>query len=188
MCAQKCCVEEHSLDSSRLVCMHDDRRCPSDDWAEGRRFAAGAPRWGRRTHPAHTQDAQSIIHKEALCTKSVNLVDVMSVVVNVINSILSRSLHHRQFQALVDEVNVQYGDLLYFCESRSHAVPCVRPAEGDRHIRPAMARSPSPADGHDYAPECPQREASGQRHSRNKHARTHRRLRGKAAIVVGAIG
>ena len=52
-----------------------------------------------------------IIHKEALCAKSANLVDVMSVVVKVVNSILSRSLNHRQFQALVDEVDVQYGDL-----------------------------------------------------------------------------
>ena len=34
------------------------------------------------------------------------------------SSILSRSLNHRQFQALVDEVDVQYGDLLYFCEVR----------------------------------------------------------------------
>ena len=50
-------------------------------------------------------------------------------------------------------------------ESRSHAVPFVWPAEGDRHLssseesslhwsvfRLAMARSPSPADGHHYAP------------------------------------
>ena len=42
----------------------------------------------------------------------------MGVVVKVVNSILSRSLHHRQFQALVDEVNVQYSDLLYFCKVR----------------------------------------------------------------------
>ena len=42
----------------------------------------------------------------------------MSVVVKVVNSILSRSLNHRQFQALVDGVDVQYGDLLYFCEVR----------------------------------------------------------------------
>ena len=53
-----------------------------------------------------------IIHQEALCAKSANLVDVMSVVVKVVNSILSRSLNHRQFHALVDEVDVQYGDLL----------------------------------------------------------------------------
>ena len=42
----------------------------------------------------------------------------MSVVAKVVNSILSRSLNHRQFQALVDEADVQYGDLLYYCEVR----------------------------------------------------------------------
>ena len=51
-----------------------------------------------------------------------------------------------------------------------------------------MARSPSPADGHHCAPERPQREAAGQRHSRNRQARTHHRLRGKVVIVGDAIG
>ena len=46
----------------------------------------------------------------------------------------------------------------------------------------------SPADGRHYAPERPQPEAAGQRHSRNRHARTHHHPRGKAAIVGGAIG
>ena len=59
-----------------------------------------------------------IIHQEAMRARSANLVDVMSVVVKVVNSILSRSLNHRQFQALVDEVDVQYGDMFYFCEVR----------------------------------------------------------------------
>ena len=51
-----------------------------------------------------------------LCAPSLPTSAVMSAVVKVVNSILSRSLNHRQFQALVDEVDVQYGDLLYFCE------------------------------------------------------------------------
>ena len=62
------------------------------------------------TEPIHRM--HRIIHQEAMCAKSANLVDVMSVVVKVVNSILSRSLNHRHFQALVDEVDVQYGDLL----------------------------------------------------------------------------
>ena len=68
------------------------------------------------TQPIHKMHC--IIHQEAVCAKSANLVDVMSVVVKVVNSILSRSLNHRQFQALVDEADVQYGDLLYYCEVR----------------------------------------------------------------------
>ena len=64
-----------------------------------------------------------VIHQEALCAKSTNLVDVMSVVVKVVNSILSRSLNHRQFQTLVVEVDVQFALLLQssLAESMSHA-------------------------------------------------------------------
>ena len=108
------CVE-CSLGSSRLVCGTTD----------------GAPAMiGQKNNAAsllvrhceaagHTQPIHKmhcIIHQDALYAKSVNLVDVMSVVVKVVNCILSRSFNHRQFQALVDEVDVQYGDLLYFAK------------------------------------------------------------------------
>lgn len=59
-----------------------------------------------------------IIHQEALCAKSATLVDVMSVVVKSVNAILSGSLKHRQFQALLEEASANYGDLVYFCEVR----------------------------------------------------------------------
>ena len=68
------------------------------------------------TKPIHKMHC--IIHQEALRSKSANLADVMTVVVKVVNSILSRSLNHRHFHTLVDEVDVQYGDLFYFCEVR----------------------------------------------------------------------
>ena len=41
---------------------------------------------------------------------------------------------------------------------------------------------------HARTPERPQRDTAGQRHSRNRHARTHHRLQDKDAIVGGAIG
>ena len=69
-----------------------------------------------------------IKYKNCARAKSANLVARR-------NSILSRSLNHRQFQALTDEVNVQYGDLRSsLAESRSHAAPCAWPAEGDRNL------------------------------------------------------
>ena len=40
----------------------------------------------------------------------------MSVVVKVVNSIASRSPNHPQFHTLLDEVNANYCDLLYFYE------------------------------------------------------------------------
>ena len=48
----------------------------------------------------HTQfihKVHCILHQESLCAKSASVVNVMSVVVKVVNSILSRSLNHCQF-------------------------------------------------------------------------------------------
>ena len=68
------------------------------------------------TQPIHK--VHCIIHQECLCSKSANLTDVMSDVVQIVNFILLCSLNHRQFQALMYEVNVHYCDLFYFCEVR----------------------------------------------------------------------
>ena len=117
MCAQKCCVEQYFLDSSRLVGVTTDGAPAMNGQKKGAASLLGCHcEAAGYTHPIHKMHI--IIHQEALCAKSANLVDIMSVVVKVVNSILYRSLNHRQFQAVVDEVNVQYGDLLYFCEVR----------------------------------------------------------------------
>ena len=111
------CVEHHSLDLSRLVCVTTDG-APA---MVGEKKGAASLLVRHCVAAGHTQPIHKvhcIIHQEALCAKSANLVEVMSVVVKVVNSILSRSLKHRQFQALMDEVNAHYGDLLYFCEVR----------------------------------------------------------------------
>ena len=68
---------------------------------------------------AHTKDALHHSPRGFVCqlpAKSLNVVGVVSVVVKVVNSILSRSLNHRQFQALVDEVDVQYGVCFTFAK------------------------------------------------------------------------
>ena len=93
-------------------CPRDDRRCPA---IIGQKKGATSLLVRQCEAAGHTQSIYKmhcIIHQEALRAKSANLVDVMSVVVKVVNAILSRSLNHRKFQALVDEVDMQYGDLL----------------------------------------------------------------------------
>ena len=55
-----------------------------------------------------------IIHQEALCTKSLNLKEVMDVVVKTVNLILSRGLNHRQFHQFLLEAQAEFGDLTYF--------------------------------------------------------------------------
>ena len=162
-------------------------------------------RFHERNYASPIHKMHCVIHQEALCAKSANLVDVMSVVVKVVNytpspeAWITASSRHWLSRSTCN--------LLYFCKVRwqsrwaMHVVPCMRPVEGDRHLsssedsslrwsvlRPAIARSPSPAEGHDNGTERPQREAAEQIHPSNRQARTQHRLRGKVTIVGGAAG
>lgn len=108
------CVEQHSLDLSCLVCMTiNSSQVMIWEKSAASLLVHHCEAIGH-TQPIHK--VHHIIHHEALYAKSGNLVDVISVVVKVISSILSCSLNHCQFQVLLDEVNVHYNDLLYFCD------------------------------------------------------------------------
>lgn len=58
-----------------------------------------------------------ILHQEALCCKSLNMDNVMKVVIQTVNFIRSRSLNHRQFDSLLREKDHIYG-LPYHTEVR----------------------------------------------------------------------
>nr|XP_022915286.1 general transcription factor II-I repeat domain-containing protein 2A-like [Onthophagus taurus] len=57
-----------------------------------------------------------IIHQEALCSKKIEFQNVMKVVVSTVNCIKSRGLNHRQFKQFLDDIESEYGDLLYYTE------------------------------------------------------------------------
>lgn len=59
-----------------------------------------------------------ILHQEQLCAKTVGLKNVMRDVVCIVNNISSKALSHHQFKALLDEMDAQYGDVLYHQEVR----------------------------------------------------------------------
>ena len=59
-----------------------------------------------------------IIHQEALCAKHVPMNEVMQTVIKTVNFICSRAVNHRQFQQLLQEMDSEYGDLLFFSEVR----------------------------------------------------------------------
>ena len=63
---------------------------------------------------------QCIIHQEVLASKGTHLdmTGLMSTVVKIINFVLARGLNHHQFRSLLEEMNAQYQDLVYFCEIR----------------------------------------------------------------------
>ncbi|KAG0727706.1 General transcription factor II-I repeat domain-containing protein 2A [Chionoecetes opilio] len=128
------CVKQHSLDLSRLVCVTYGAPAMSGKKKGPASLLVRHCEAARHTQPIHK--VHCIIHQESLCSKSAKLTDVKSVAVKVVNSILSRSLNHRQFQALTDEVNAHYGDLLYFCEVRclSHGAMLSRVCDLQQEI------------------------------------------------------
>ena len=59
-----------------------------------------------------------IIHQENLCAQSLRLSNVMSTVISCINFIKSRRLNSRQFKELLNDLDSEYGDLVYHYEMR----------------------------------------------------------------------
>lgn len=55
-----------------------------------------------------------ILQQEALCAKTFPPVcmKVMNLVIEMVNKIIAKALNHRQFRALLDEVDSEYSDLL----------------------------------------------------------------------------
>ncbi|GBO13690.1 General transcription factor II-I repeat domain-containing protein 2A [Araneus ventricosus] len=55
-----------------------------------------------------------IIHQESLCAQTfpAEIVEVMNLVIKIINSILAKSLYHRQFKDFLEEIDDQFSDLL----------------------------------------------------------------------------
>ena len=111
------CVEQYSLDSSRLVCVTTD----GDPAMIGQKKGIASLLVRHYEAAGHTQPIHKmhrIIHQAAMCAKSANLVDVMSVVVKVVNSILSRSLNHCSRHWLTRSTCSTAICFKYFCEVR----------------------------------------------------------------------
>ena len=59
-----------------------------------------------------------IIHQENLCAKSLKIESVMNVVIKTVNFIRSRGLNHRQFQEFLNDLDSEFGDVVYYSEVR----------------------------------------------------------------------
>ena len=62
------------------------------------------------------QKYHCIIHQESLCGKSLQMKDVMSVVVKCVNDIRAAALKRKEFCQLLNEVDEQYGKLFLHTE------------------------------------------------------------------------
>ena len=111
------CLEENKLDLSKLVSVTTDGAPAMVGVRKG--FVSLLQKHMKEAgHQTQIIRIHCIIHQEALCAKSLEMQEIMKVVVKVVNLILSRGLNHRQFQQLLLEVDAQHSDLLYFCEVR----------------------------------------------------------------------
>ncbi|CAK9816443.1 General transcription factor II-I repeat domain-containing protein 2A [Anthophora plagiata] len=59
-----------------------------------------------------------IIHQEALCGKTLNMQHVMLPVVKCVNKIRARALNRREFREYCELLDLEYGDLILYCEVR----------------------------------------------------------------------
>ena len=62
-----------------------------------------------------------IIHQESLCKSTLKLSHVINPVVKVVNIIRSRPLAHRELKTLLEDIDVQYKDVLYHNSVRWHS-------------------------------------------------------------------
>lgn len=59
-----------------------------------------------------------IVHQEALCSKVISWKEKMDTVTSTVNYIRRNGLTHRQFQKFLEDLEADYGDVVYYCEVR----------------------------------------------------------------------
>ncbi|KFM67397.1 General transcription factor II-I repeat domain-containing protein 2, partial [Stegodyphus mimosarum] len=67
-------------------------------------------------HGSNIHHMHCIIHQEVLCTKVINMENVLSYIKKVINFIRSRGLNQHQFTAFLSELDSEYSGLSYYTE------------------------------------------------------------------------
>lgn len=70
------------------------------------------------TYGVELKSFHCIIHQESLCSKKLKMEHVMNIVIKTVNWIRSHALNNRQFSALLEEMDAQYGCLIYYSEVR----------------------------------------------------------------------
>lgn len=59
-----------------------------------------------------------IVHQEALCAKILSWREIMVTVISTVNFIRKNGLTHRLFQKFLEDLEADYGDVVYYCEVR----------------------------------------------------------------------
>lgn len=59
---------------------------------------------------------KNIIHQEALFWKVLEINDIVTTVIKTVNFIRAHGLYHHQLQMFLQEIGLEYGDVLYHTE------------------------------------------------------------------------
>ena len=112
------CIDKYDLPWDRLVCLATDgapvmrsSQVGVVGYVENKLNSLG-------TEKVNFDSVHCILHQEAICSKSLQMREVMDIVVKTVNLVRSRVLTHRQFKSFLADMDSEYGELLYHTEIR----------------------------------------------------------------------
>ena len=114
--ALKNCIQKYRLPWERFVCLATDRApaiCSSNIGVVG---LVKNKLNSLETEKINFANVHCILHQKALCSKSLQMKEVMNLVVKTVHFIQSRGLNHRQFKFFLVDMDSEYGELLYHTE------------------------------------------------------------------------
>lgn len=110
-------LHEYDLDLSKLVCLSTDGAANM----VGRHNGVGAKLQAKikKLYPDSSfTHFHCIIHQQNLCSKILKLDHVLSLVTKTVNYIRGRSLNHRQFRQLLEDMDNQFTDVPFYTDVR----------------------------------------------------------------------
>ena len=112
------CMKKHGLPWDKLVCLATNgtpAMCSSDVGVVG---LVKKKLNSLEANEINFNSVHCILHQEALRSKSLQMKEVIDLVVKTANLIRSHGLNHRQFKSFLVDMDSEYGELLYHIEVR----------------------------------------------------------------------
>ncbi|GFX19545.1 general transcription factor II-I repeat domain-containing protein 2 [Trichonephila clavipes] len=99
------CLEDNKIDLNKIVSIATDRARSMT--GKNKRATILQSKINHEILTFHC-----IIHQEELCAQTflAEIVEVMNLVIKIVNSILSKALHHRQFKEFLSAMETQYSE------------------------------------------------------------------------------
>ena len=110
------CIQKYALPWERLVCLATDNALAMCSSNVGTVWLVKNKLNSLETEGINFASVHCILHQEALCSKSLQMKEMMNLVVKTLNFIRSRGLSHWKFKSFLVDMDSEYGELLYHTE------------------------------------------------------------------------